>query len=193
MRAWRTLNLLLVILVGSCVTVNIYFPAAEVQRAADEIVEDVRSKAQPQTPKQSGWLNEGLQMLLPGPRAAHAANQVNIEVSTPAIRAIKDAMKQRFPLLKPFYDKGAVGENNNGLVEMRDAGALSLQDRAQLAKLIEQENGDRMSLYREIAAANKLAADTVPQIQKIFANSWRNQSQSGWWVQNNNGQWERKR
>ena len=34
------------ILIMACVTVNIYFPAAEIQKAADEIVDDVRREQQ---------------------------------------------------------------------------------------------------------------------------------------------------
>jgi uncharacterized protein YdbL (DUF1318 family) len=126
---------------------------------------------------------------LPG----EAYAQVNINVSTPAIRAVKDAMKGRYGQLKTFYDKGAVGENANGLLDLRDAGALSLPERGQVGGLVQQENNDRQTLYGEIATANKLGSEAIPQIQKIFANSWRDQSQPGWWVQNNGGAWERKK
>lgn len=187
---FRIFNCCLVVLVASCVTVNVYFPAAAVQKAADEIVEDVHGKAPDSNPGPSSRL-EWLRQLRLGPAEAYA--QVNINVSTPAIRALKDSMKARFGQLRPFFDKGAVGENNNGLIEARDAGALSLQERGQAGALVQQENKDRLSLYREIATANKLGPETVPQIQKTFANSWRDQAQPGWWVQNNGGAWEKKK
>jgi len=50
-RKIRFLSLGLIIFVISCVTVNIYFPAAAVQKAADEIVEDVRGIEQKQEQK----------------------------------------------------------------------------------------------------------------------------------------------
>ena len=118
--------------------------------------------------------------------------QMNIDISTPAIRGLKDAMKNRFPQLKPLYDQGAVGENNNGLIELRDAAALSLAQRSQANRLIDQENSDRNALYGEIAQANKLGPESVAQIRKIFANSWREKSLAGWWVQNDRGVWEKK-
>ena len=36
----KRVSLLMAFLVNSCVTVNIYFPAAAVERAADEIVKE---------------------------------------------------------------------------------------------------------------------------------------------------------
>jgi hypothetical protein len=41
-------------------------------------------------------------------------------------------------------------------------------------------------------SANKFGPEALPQIQKIFANSWRGQSQAGWWIQNDAGQWVKK-
>jgi len=193
----KAAGLLSIFLVVSCVTVNIYFPAAEVQKAADTIVDDVRtkgrdSKTEP-APAPVPGPSSRLDMLEPfsfGPTQAHAA--MNIDISTPAIRGIQASMKNRFPQLKPFYDKGAIGENNKGLVEAKDTAGLNLQERSQATKLIGQENSDRAALYREIASANKLGAESVPQIEKIFANSWREKSQSGWWVQDDNGAWKKK-
>ena len=43
---------MLVAVLVSCVTVNIYFPAAAIQKAADQIVDDVRS-APEQTPQRT--------------------------------------------------------------------------------------------------------------------------------------------
>jgi len=181
-----------IILVASCVTVNIYFPAAEVQKAADKIVDDVRQedKAPPKPTSHLYQQLQGLRALGLGVSAAYA--QVNVDVSTPAIRALKASMQNRFPQLKPFYDRGAVGENNNGFVEVRGAGGLNLQEQAKVNQLVDQENKDRTALYREIMTANKFGPESLPQIQKIFANSWRGNSQPGWLIQNDQGQWVKK-
>lgn len=186
----------LMVFLASCVTVNIYFPAAAVQKAADEIVQDVRQtdkkgEQKPEERKQMNRLYKELKKLSLGPATAHA--QIDIEVSTPAIRAIKDSMKQRFPQLQPFYDKGAIGENNTGFLENRDLGNLGLKEKADLSRLVEQENKDRKDLYAEIMKANKFGADALPRIQKLFANSWRDNSQAGWWIQKDSGDWEKKK
>ena len=117
---------------------------------------------------------------------------MNIDVSTPAIRGIRESMKNRFPNMKPFYDKGAIGENNKGFVEAKDTAGLNLQERSQVNKLIDQENKERAALYNEISTANKLGPESVSEIEKIFAKSWREKSQPGWWVQGDNGAWKKK-
>jgi uncharacterized protein YdbL (DUF1318 family) len=186
----------LMIFLASCVTVNIYFPAAAVQKAADEIVQGVRQtdkkeEQKPEEQKKINLLYQELKKLSLGPTVAYA--QVDIEVSTPAIRALKDSMKQRFSQLRPFYDKGNVGENNAGLLEVKDLANLSLKEKADLSRLVEQENKDRNDLYTEIMKANKFGPDALPRIQKLFANSWRGNSQAGWWIQKDSGEWEKKK
>lgn len=190
------LVVLLVFLV-SCVTVNIYFPAAAIQKAADRIVGDVRKgteKKPEQKPKEKPGetgLLERLRSLNLGPTEAYAAG-VDLNVSTPAIRALEASMANRFPRLRPLYDKGAIGETNDGLVAVRGRGALSLRERAELNRLVERENSDRKALYSEIMRANNLDASKLPEVQRLFANSWRGKSSPGWWIQEDNGRWVRK-
>jgi hypothetical protein len=33
---------------------------------------------------------------------------------------------------------------------------------------------------------------TLGEVERVFANSWRGQSSSGWWIQQDNGQWVKK-
>ncbi|MBP1775261.1 MAG: putative rane protein [candidate division NC10 bacterium] len=198
-RRWL-IGLLMVLLV-SCVTVNIYFPAAAIQKAADQIVDDVRKAPEPapeQTPEQKREQApdkksrlEWFRVVAIGATAAHAA-AVDVNVSTPAIRALKASMAARFPQLQPLYGKGAVGETNNGLVVVRDTGALSLKEKADVNRLVSEENRDRTALYAEIIKANNIDMGQLPEVQKIFANSWRGKSAPGWWIQQDNGQWAKK-
>jgi len=197
-KAFRAISYIAVFLIVACVTVNIYFPAAEVQKAADKIVDDIRTKpteapatpATPAAPAEKPAPTSSLDLAW-GVKTAYA--EVNIDVSTPAIRGIKESIKSRYSQLKTFYDKGAIGENNKGLIEIKDTAGLNLQEKSLVNKLIDQENKDRAALYSEIAGANKLGAESVSQIKKIFANSWREKSQSGWWIQNDGGNWEKKK
>ncbi len=180
----------------ACVTVNIYFPAAAIQKAADEIVNDVRGTQEKQEPKQQkqdkqSLILEELRTFSIGPKEASA--QINVDVTTPAIRNLKQALKDNFPSLKPFYDKGALGENNAGLVETKDTAGLNLKEKADLKRVADQENNNRTALYSEIMKANKLGADALPKIQKIFANSWRDKSDAGWLVQDDKGDWGKKK
>lgn len=196
MKRLKHLTFISIISLAACVTVNIYFPAAAIQKAADEIVNDVRGtqgKEEPKSQKsdKQSFILEELRGFSIGPKEANA--QINIDVTTPAIRNLKQALKDNFPALKPFFDKGAIGENNMALVETKDAAGLNLKEKADLKRVSDQENSNRMALYNEIVKANKLAADSLPKIQKIFAKSWRDAAQPGWWIQNENSQWEKKK
>jgi uncharacterized protein YdbL (DUF1318 family) len=187
---------LFVVFLFSCVTVNIYFPAAAIQKAADQIVDDVRKAPEhkpeqnPEQKQDKTGLLEQFRFISLGPTEAHAA--VDVNVSTPAIRSLKASMANRFPQLQPLYSKGAIGETNNGLVAVRDTGALSLKEKADLNRLVDQENADRQALYTEIIKANNLDMGKLGEVQKLFANSWRGKSSPGWWIQQDNGQWIKK-
>jgi len=187
---FRAIGYFAVFFIVACVTVNVYFPAAEVQKAADKIVDDIRNKDKEAPAEKTVPPSSRLDSMF-SVKPAYA--EVNIDVSTPAIRGIKESIKSRFAQLKTFYDKGAIGESNKGFIESRDTAGLNLQERSLANKLIDQENKDRSALYNEIANANKLGPEAVSQIKKIFANSWREKSQSGWWVQDDNGNWAKKK
>lgn len=181
-----------------CVTVNVYFPAPAVQEAADRIVQEVRPEAAPQGSEepvpQSSWPLRSLGQRLWGwfgPPQACAA-EVDINVSTPAIRQLKTSLKSRYTQLEPYYRQGAVGENNRGYVDLREASSLDLRQRADASRLIQAENADRKRLYEEIIKANNFGAEFLPQVEKLFANSWRKEAPAGAWVQDDDGKWRLK-
>jgi uncharacterized protein len=188
-------TVVLLVLLSACVTVNIYFPAAAVQRAADEIVKETwggpsgkTEQIQPQSRLrfgQGGTLSLGLV------REAFA-QEGDINVSNPAIRGLRESIKRRSGAIKPYMDKGSAGINQDGMLVVRSSEGLSLKDRAEVQQLIEAENRDRQALYAEIAKANNIPPDAVPKIKGIFAQSWIDQAQSGWWVQDSQGNWKRK-
>lgn len=188
--------LIMIFFLSSCVTVNIYFPASAIQKAADVIVEEIRGKDKKpekkedyKKDKESRIIKDRKFSLLP----SEAFAQLDLEVSTPAIRALRESLKARFSLLKPYYEMGVIGENNKALVEIRDISALTLKQKAEVNRLVEQENKDRMALYEEIMKANKIGKEMLPEIQRIFANSWREKSFSNWWIQTDTGEWVKKK
>jgi uncharacterized protein YdbL (DUF1318 family) len=173
----------------ACFTVNNYCPAAEVQKAAEKIV-DNNSANDKEAPAQKAGPTSRLDLMF-GVKTAYA--DVSIDVSTPAVLGIKESIRKRFKNLKIYFDKGTIGESNNGFVEAIDTAALSVLERSVANNLIDEENKDRAALYSEIANANKPGPETVSLIKKIFANRWREKAQSGWWVQDNNGSWSKKK
>jgi uncharacterized protein YdbL (DUF1318 family) len=176
----------------ACITVNIYFPEATVKQAAAEIVDEIRkTDAEKKAPDALAVLPE----LQQAPRfslvpAAYAQDATN--VSTPAIRALKESMKTRFAVLKAYYDSGNVGETNKGTVDIRDEAGLNLQAKAALRNLVKDENGDRVKLYAEVAKALNIEASQIERIEKIFAEEWIKNAAAGWWVQNEDGTWVKK-
>ena len=185
----------LMFFVSACVTVNIYFPAAAVERAADQIVKETwggpgepAKKDEPQ----SGIIGvEAVAAMFHFVAEAHA-QEADINVSNPAIRALKDSIKNRSNSIKPFMDRGNVGIGRDGLLVVRTIEGLSLKERAEAQQLVDAENRDREALYREIAKANDIAEQSVPRIKTIFAKSWREQAQPGWWIQNEQGNWQKQ-
>lgn len=199
-RMWRRSGRLAIFLpalvAAACVTVNIYFPAPEVREAAERIVEETwggneakPAAAEPRSALPSRLLFGALSLLAP---SEAAAAEVNIEVSTAAIRAIKDAMKQRSAELKPFLGSGAVGIGKDGMLAARGVDGLDLAAKARVKRLVDAENKDREALYREIATANSFGADRVGDIRSIFAQTWKDKAERGWWVQGADGSWSRK-
>ncbi len=185
---------LLALFLVSCVTVNLYFPAAEMKKAADRMVdEEIKGKPADAEKKRSLKNAEPspLGFIKLGPAEAHAAD-VDVNVSTPTIRALRESLISRFQELRPYFDKGALGSTNDGYIAIRDASSLTLKDRADVNRLIDAQNKDRKALYEEIVSANRLGRDAVPRVEKIFAASWRDRAQVGWWVQQDNGQWVKK-
>ena len=191
----RILSALAVITIISCVTINIYFPAEEVRSAADKIVNEVWGEQNggpgaPQTapPAESGNTSSFIRSLFQVP-AAYAAQDIN--VSTPAIRAVKDTMKKRSGQLLPFLDSGDVGIGADGLLKVRTTDGLDLKSRGAVTRLVSAENDDRLRLYREIATANGFP-DKAGEVQAIFADSWRDQAKAGWYIEGPGGKWRRK-
>ncbi len=200
------MTLLVTLSVASCVTINIYFPAAAAQKAAEKIVDDVLGpdQAHPAAKEQGEQKNNNDQSyyLNPSERvilsitdffipAAQAAGQANLSIDSPAIRSLQASMKKRQTKLRPFYQSGAVGFTNNALIAVVNASALSIKQRSTVKKLVSAENRDRMNLYKEIANANG-HPEWQADIQKTFAKTWIQKISAGWMYQTSAGQWKKK-
>lgn len=180
----------------SCVTINIYFPAAAAEKAADRIIEDVwgpETQPQPQDEQNQSFMlpNKNvaanfLNWLIPSANAAEA----NININSPAINALQAQMKARHDNLKSYYDNGAIGLTGDGLVSVHDAKAIALKDRNKVNGLVAEENKDRKALYAEIARANG-HPEWQDDIQDTFAKRWISNAAKGWWYQQS-GSWKQK-
>ncbi|MGP1664691.1 MAG: YdbL family protein [Rhodanobacter sp.] len=193
---YLVLTTLAVALVG-CVTINVYFPAAAAQKAADQFIGNVLDAATPaepvkktpppkDQPQPSAML---LDLLIP---AAYAAETPDLRIQTSTTEAIRGRMRARVQgTLGALLDSGAVGFTRDGMVAMRDAATVPLSQRAQANAAVSDENRDRAELYREIAQANK-HPEWAAQIQSTFAASWVQHAHSGWYYQDASGAWKQR-
>lgn len=197
------LSILLMLL--SCVTVNIYFPAAVAERVADQIIEDVwqttpaskKSKKEKSDSEKSPttWIEKSLRSTLANivefiVTPAYAQESPDFNASSPEVERIKKSMAARFSQLEAHFNSGAIGLTADGLISLRDINAVPLAQRGQINNLIQQENQDRTSLYAAIAAANN-RPDWQKDIQQTFAKRWIAQARPGWWYQSASG-WTQK-
>ncbi len=185
-------------LVVACVTINIYFPAAAVEKAADKIVEETWGDEGVAPPEKGNGERQSRRNLLlqvagflVSPGVAHA-QEADINITTPAIRALKESIRQRSDAIKPYMDQGNAGIGKDGLLVLRSTEGLSLKDQAGLKRLLQAENRDRETLYHEIAKANNFGPERVSDIQEIFARSWMKNARGGWWIQDPDGGWRRR-
>lgn len=204
MRRWMGVPVAAV-LVTACVTINVYFPAAEAKEAAREFVDKVIGEdAQPSAPVE----NEGgpSAMLEPislrqlaqrvdlyamvGIGSAQAQSP-DITIKTPAIQAIQARMASRFDsVLRAGFDAGALGFAADGTIVVRDASKLELRDRVRIQQAVAEDNRDRNAVYREVAVANG-HPEWESQIRQVFARQWIDSARSGWWYQSGGG-WKQK-
>jgi uncharacterized protein len=206
MRRLMTLKIALVSLaIAACVTINVYFPAAAADKAADQFINDVTKGTTgggTNPPPQSYFvqpverdefvvaIGNALNALVPAAYAQDADAALN--VSSPAVTRIKQSMAARFGELEKFFASGAVGLTKDGMIDVRDINAVALPDRATVKRLVAEDNADRGQLYSEIAKASN-HPEWEADIKKSFARRWvATGAKAGWYYQGDDGSWKQK-
>ncbi|MGH8145712.1 MAG: YdbL family protein [Rhodanobacteraceae bacterium] len=196
------------VLLAGCVTINVYFPAAAAQKAADQIIGNIigpapGESAQPapassvppasssDNPEQGEPLAmRMLDMVIPTANAAQPKS--DLDIRTPAIEAIEGRMRQRFrSTMKALLVSGAVGFAHNGDVAIRDAAKIPLAQRSEAKQAVAAENADRAELYKQIAVANG-HPEWATRMREEFARRWIAMARSGWYYQDASGNWKQK-
>ena len=201
MRQWLGIPVAGALLLSACVTINVYFPAAEAKEAAREFVEKVIDQADKVEVKQAPAGGGGMAMLqrrfdfdpwmLVGIGSAQAQAAPDITIKTPAIQAIQARMESRFNAsLRGGFDSGALGFTADGMIAVRDAGKLELKDGVAVNAAVADDKRDRKAVYREIAVANG-HPEWEAQIREVFARQWVASAKAGWWFQSG-GAWKQK-
>ncbi len=194
----KKIPLLSILLLIGCVTINIYFPAAAAEKAADEIIKDIQSltpqKVDPKPKSERSdwqqsmmhWLDNAINAVISTAQAAEA----DLSIDSAEIRQLRATMETRFASLQSLYVNGTIGIQADGFLAVRDAASVSLKDRNQVSKLVAAENADRQKLYQAIANANG-HPDWTAQIKSTFAARWISNAQAGWWYKSS-GSWKQK-
>lgn len=185
------------------VTVNVTFPQEKIDSAASTIEDLVRggkpgtgepAPPSPATPRREGTA-PGRQRTVTasaavgwlGPTVAEA--QVpEVKIRTPEIMAAIQSRGARYAELATLLAKGCVGENNQGLVEVRAGTGCP----PNVAALVPAENRDRSFIYQTLMQQNNMPPSELPKVQAAFAKANRDKAPAGTWVQNPDGQWVKK-
>jgi uncharacterized protein YdbL (DUF1318 family) len=180
---------------AACVTINVYFPEAAAEKAAEQfvgkIIDSDAAPAAPAPETRPPGSSPGA-MLLDFLVPSASAQQANIDIQTPQIQAIQSRMRQRFSgSLSRYFASGAAGFTRDGLVAVRDASSVPLAERAGLNQAVADENRDRQAVYREIAVANG-HPEWEAQIRATFAKEWIQKARAGWYYQDASGAWKKK-
>lgn len=171
------------ILAAACVpvtvNVNVNFPTEQLQTALDEHERRINEG-------KTDADKDGLPRI-----AVRGAQDIDINLKTPAIREIDRRREKRFKELEAALSRELIGEGNDGRLSLRDkAGELGARERKELEKLVKDENKDRDEFIREIIKANKLSGEGVEQkTREVFARARRRNAQVGWWIQKPDGKW----
>ncbi|MEO7063144.1 MAG: YdbL family protein [Dokdonella sp.] len=191
---WTALTAALAVL-AACVTINVYFPEAAAEKAAQQFVDKVIGAPAKETPPAANEPPPGKSpgaMLLDFVIPSAYAQQANVSIQTPQIQAIQARMRLRFESgLAKYFASGAVGFTKDGLIAIRDAASVPLAERAALNATVADENRDRQAVYHEIALANG-HPEWETQIRNTFAKQWIERAHAGWYYQDASGAWKKK-
>ncbi len=198
----------LVIFSFSCavITVNIYFPAKDVEKAYEDLENQLmKPPADTESPPQKAPDKEPSDnpqsYLSPGSwfvQTAYAGDNLSVKISRlimkmPDVVNAYRRMGKRMPQIDRLRDRKLVGESNSGMLS-----PFATLNRKQ-ALLMKDENHDRSVVIMGMARAileinhleiNKKNLDKVyPQAAAQFAELRRKRAKPGWKIQLPNGKW----
>lgn len=185
--------------VVACVTINVYFPEAAAEKAADRIIDKVRGpEADGNTSLVSPDNPRDVPVLLALARSvtsflisdANAQSDVDFDKPSPEKQALENSLASRFPLLRPYLNSGAIGLTDAGLLEFRDRNLVPLKDRNSVVQLVAAQNNDWNALYAEIARLSG-HPEWQDSIRRTFADRWVAKADKGWYYLES-GVWKQK-
>jgi uncharacterized protein YdbL (DUF1318 family) len=194
---YLALPLLTFILISCAViTVNVYFPTEAVEEAAEKIIDEIQGGEDAQSTADNSEQQSFFQKSIPfnffGDSTVYA-DEIDLNLTTPAIRKLVDSMKARNTAIMQFKDKGTLGETNDGMLAIRKMDGLGGEEIRTAKRLLRAENNDREALYKELAAANKIDPADIDKVKSIFAKTLISKAKPGHWYHDEKGNWTQKK
>ena len=95
-----------------------------------------------------------------------------------------------------FKKEGCVGENNQGLLELRPCAKLEKDPayKALVERIVEEDNRDRKIIMRRVIEVNEtIQPEDEAEAAAVFAKMNRDNAQPGEWIQLPDGKWTQKK
>ncbi len=177
------------------ITVNVYFPTEAVEEAAERIIDEIEGEEESQVESdnsnQQSFLHTNAPLNVFGISTVYA-DEIDLNLTSPAIRKLIDSMKARNSEIMHFKDKGVFGEANDGMLANKNMSGLDGNEIRTVNRLRRAENNDREALYKELAIANKIELSEINRIKTVFAKTRRSKAKPGHWYQDEKGKWAQK-
>ncbi len=139
-------------------------------------IEDMVSEGEPLS-----YRNESLFNFI-----AHAyAETPQLKYMTDEVKSAIDSRRARFEAIKAHKKDGHIGENNKGYIS-------AFLDNDQIKDIVEQENKDRLIIYKTIVEQNGFPKEAIAQVEEAFASEQKERASKGEKVQLEDGEWASK-
>lgn len=120
-----------------------------------------------------------------------------VKISPEKQRVLEALQRQKFNKddVDEFKKKGYVGENSEGLLEIRQSDELIEEGESLklIQAIVEEENEDRETVVDRVIELNQSLKNAVRKnILVIFAQMYQENSPVGTWIQRQFGEWEKK-
>ena len=144
-----------------------------IEKQADSTLDFIEGKTnalpgadQPPKPKKTSALERAWGALSP----ISVAYAAELKEKSPEITQIAEQLRERNQEVEALKQKGFVGENNRGHIEVRPSDRLTdPAERNQVQRVVAAENKDRKALYNEIAKLNRDQRVSVSAVESIYA------------------------
>ena len=189
-RVAMALGLSLLILVAGCVIrtehtidAHITLDIRHVEEQAEDVLDFIEGKSDvlpglgdAPAADTSSVLQRGLRFFSP----IQPVYAEGLKTASPRVSEIAVKLRERNSQIVVLKQKGCLGENNRGYVELRDCdGFKEGEARNAAQKLLADENKDRKALYKEIARLNSEQNLSVSLVERVYALQRLQRGKSG--------------